>query len=83
MEEPSKHKADDTFETTNLPKNVTTIFISKKGQRISLEEGPTFYGTSMRPLYREDIFYQSSFNFLQKYKQTERSNQKSVCILYS
>lgn len=82
MEEPAtQDEVKDNFDTTNIPKNVTTIFISKNGQKISLDEGPTFYGMSMRPLYREDIFYQSSFNFLQKYKQTERSNQKSVCNL--
>ncbi|CAG9822501.1 unnamed protein product, partial [Phaedon cochleariae] len=57
----------------------TSLFLSKKKRRkISLHETQTMLGSNMRPMYRDDIFYNSSFNVLQKYrKTTQASNRRS------
>lgn len=62
---------------------VTTLFVANRKRKISMHETQTFFGTAMRPLYRDDIFYDSSFNFLQKYRKSEQVSVKSELISVS
>ncbi|VEN48674.1 unnamed protein product [Callosobruchus maculatus] len=78
VNEPSEPEYRRSKDRASNQKNVTTLFVSKKKYgKIPLHETKTVFGSTMRPMYRDDIFYDSSLNFLQRYRRTEQVSLKS------